>query len=361
MKGSRRSSQPHATAPTTTSRFTFENRPESNEEEGSLLNRCPIWDTPASVEAKGDRQIIRSARTDGEYVLTGSAVGVLGGCSGEIKARLKAWLVDRRRAGEARPVVNLEVLKLARDAKSASVAARKERLLRSIHSIRPPLTFRFRLGGHVNDALKEWIGKLAAWSESKDPEGDDVRGLCQLLKEDHLLREENGEWRLTTRGWDYLDSLNSRGGVTLQVFVAMWFSQQMEDAYENGIVPAIKEAGYEPLRIDRKEHNNKIDDEIIAEIKSSKFLVADFTSGTTGHGNDGVHVPRGGVYYEAGFARGLGLDVISTVRSDQVGLVHFDTRQISHVLWKDPPELRKALFNRIIATIGYAPSSTSGT
>ena len=33
----------------------------------------------------------------------------------------------------------------------------------------------------------------------------------------------------------------------------------------------------EPVRIDQKERLNKIDDEIIAEIRRSRFLVADFT------------------------------------------------------------------------------------
>ena len=80
------------------------------------------------------------------------------------------------------------------------------------------------------------------------------------------------------------------------------------DVYEKAIEPGVRDAGYEALRIDRKEHNNKIDDEIIAEIRRSRFVIADFT-----HGDQGV---RGGVYYEAGFARGLGLEVISTCRQD---------------------------------------------
>ena len=57
----------------------------------------------------------------------------------------------------------------------------------------------------------------------------------------------------------------------------MWFDLSMDEAYQNGIQPAIEDAGYEAVRIDRKDHNNKIDDEIIAEIRRSRFLVADFT------------------------------------------------------------------------------------
>ena len=128
-----------------------------------------------------------------------------------------------------------------------------------------------------------------------------------------------------------------------QCFIAMWFHESMNDALERGIEPAIEETGYEPFRIDRKEHINKIDDEIIAEIRRSKFVVADFT-----HGKDGA---RGGVYYEAGFALGLNIPVIPTCREDLIGTLHFDTSHINHIVWSSPDDLRKKLTNRIRAVI----------
>ena len=68
-----------------------------------------------------------------------------------------------------------------------------------------------------------------------------------------------------------------------QAFVAMWFDDSMKDVYDNGIRPGIEEAGYSSLRIDEKPDVDKIDDEIIAEIRRSRFVVADFT-----HGDDGA-------------------------------------------------------------------------
>jgi hypothetical protein len=56
-------------------------------------------------------------------------------------------------------------------------------------------------------------------------------------------------------------------------------------------------------------HNNKIDDEIVAEIRRSKFLLADFTCEK--------EKVRGGVYFEAGFGMRLGIPVIWTVAKDQ--------------------------------------------
>lgn len=132
----------------------------------------------------------------------------------------------------------------------------------------------------------------------------------------------------------------------------MWFDDSMNDAYEKGIKPGIEAVGYKAFRIDSKEHSNKIDDEIIAEIRRSRFVVADFTHGDTG--------ARGGVYYEAGFAHGLNIPVIFTCRADLVEKVHFDTRQYNHITWGPGKleEFRKALSYRISAVIGDGPNKT---
>jgi hypothetical protein len=56
----------------------------------------------------------------------------------------------------------------------------------------------------------------------------------------------------------------------------------------------------------KHHHLNKVDDVIVAEIRRSRFLVADFTC------EPGK--VRGGVYFEAGFARGLNIPIIWTCR-----------------------------------------------
>lgn len=96
--------------------------------------------------------------------------------------------------------------------------------------------------------------------------------------------------------------------------------------------------GYRPIRVDRIEHNDNIDDRIISEIRRSGLLVADFT----GH--------RGGVYFEAGFAMGLGIPVIWSCRDTDVESLHFDTRQYSHIVWTNPEDLEEKLVQRIEAT-----------
>lgn len=144
---------------------------------------------------------------------------------------------------------------------------------------------------------------------------------------------------VTIKGWERLRQLSQQRADTRICFVAMKFDQSLDEVYENGIRRAVIDGRYDPLRIDKHEHINKIDDEIIAGIRRSKFMVADFT----GH--------RGGVYFEAGFALGLGIPVIWTCRKDDLGSTHFDTRQFNHIDWTAPEDLYERLIQRISAVI----------
>ncbi|MFH0888829.1 MAG: hypothetical protein V1871_06440 [Planctomycetota bacterium] len=176
--------------------------------------------------------------------------------------------------------------------------------------------------------------------------------LLTALKELDYVRETNRDGSkitiyITAKGYERIYELGKVNPTSHQGFVAMWFDPSMDDTYKNGFQKAIVDAGYEPKRIDKKEFIDDIDDEIIAEIRRSKFLVADFTDF------------RSGVFYESGFAKGLGIDVIFTCREDQKDKIkeHFDTRQKKHILWKDETDLYKQLKNSITANIGWGPKA----
>ena len=125
----------------------------------------------------------------------------------------------------------------------------------------------------------------------------------------------------------------------------MWFDEALTPFYREVIELGVRACGYEPLRLDDKEHNNNIHDEIIASIRGARFVVADMTG------------YRGGVYFEAGFAHGLGLPVIYMVRDDDKDKVHFDVQSQNFILWSpdDLPDACKRLKNRILATLGRGP------
>lgn len=144
----------------------------------------------------------------------------------------------------------------------------------------------------------------------------------------------------TIEGWQAVEPSVPPGGIAGTCFVAMWFSSAMNEAYELGIRPAIEDDnGLKAIRIDRVAHNRQITDEIMAGIRRAEFMVADFTG------------QRAGVYYESGFAKGLGREVIYTCRKGSFKRRHFDTSVMNHLVWTDSGELRKKLADHIAATI----------
>jgi len=168
--------------------------------------------------------------------------------------------------------------------------------------------------------------------------------LLGYMDEMRLLRKEaidrgGIQFSIAPAGWQRISDLQRESPESKQAFVAMWFAAEMDTLYQQAIKPAVEDAGFDCKRIDSLEHNNKICDEIIAEIRRSRFVIADFTG------------QRGGVYFEAGFAMGLGIPVIWTVDKDEIEQVHFDTRQYNHIVYEAADDLRQRLRNRIAATI----------
>jgi len=143
--------------------------------------------------------------------------------------------------------------------------------------------------------------------------------------------------RLTIAGWRRHEEARQSRPDSLQAFVAMWFDDGMDSIYSDGFAPGISDAGYRPYRVKDEEHGGKIDDLIVRQIRRSGIVVADFTA------------QRPNVYYEAGFADGLGIPVIRCVREPEAKDLHFDTRQYGHIVWQDGNDLRKKLRNRIEA------------
>lgn len=145
---------------------------------------------------------------------------------------------------------------------------------------------------------------------------------------------------VTPRGWNYAAQIETiRNPHSRQAFVAMSFDEDLRNIWDDGLKPAIEQAGYEPVRVDQIEHNNSITDEILSGIIQSRFVVCDFTR------------HKHGVYFEAGFAMGLKRPVILCCNKDDIGDAHFDTRNHNHIVWETVDELYQKLIYRIIATI----------
>lgn len=324
--------------------------------------RCPIWETPA-IEAPGnmDGRLIDSPRAGGRYFVSGSAEGLVESCENHIKIRITTWLIEQRRLGNSCPKITTNTIGEAQNWRDLTAVERADNILNVLNTKSKTLGTRISynlidIKNNIELSVEDkTFFELLAHSACIDEE--DFLFLVRYLENQGLI-EHHGALRydqgctVTIDGYARLDELDKTFATTSRAFVAMWFDESMSEAWQHGIAPAIRDAGYEPVRIDQQEHVNKIDDEIIAEIRRARFVVADFTQGDTG--------ARGGVYYEAGFAHGLDIPVIFTCRADSLDKVHFDTRQYNHIVWTDPKELRQSLKNRIAAVIGDGPDKPPG-
>lgn len=146
---------------------------------------------------------------------------------------------------------------------------------------------------------------------------------------------------ITPSGWAFLEELKYKISESDSGFIAMWFDSSL-DALLATLESAIRNAGYKPVRIDRHEHINRIDDEIIALIRQSKFIVADFTG------------QRGGVYFESGFAMGLNKPVFWACNEAELKEVHFDTNHFNYLTWSIEKlgDFQIALQKRIESVLG---------
>lgn len=312
---------------------------------------CPIWGTPATYIGHigpTDSELWDSPRAGGRFVVTAEAVAEVGDVPDGDKIRLTTWIVNQNRLSSTPPAVALGDIDRIKADRDLTVLERRDALLTYLQRKETRIGSGVQVGGTVSEEYLVSQAELLAWTGSLDHK--EVYYLIDSSVDTghtKLIKSPQPTLRLTTHGYEYLQNLQSVQSSSEQAFVAMWFDETMRQAYDMGFHTAITDTGYRPMRIDRKEHINKIDDEIVAEIRRSRFVVADFTSEPDN--------PRGGVYFEAGFAYGLQIPVIWTCRDDLIHHVHFDTRQFNHIVWSAPDDLYTKLKNRIGAVIGEGP------
>lgn len=341
---------------------------------------CPIWGVNCTLSQPYDTPDVwlveDSFRAGGDYEITHEARYEVESLDEKEKARLTSILVEQWIKGVDVPRVAVDDVQRAKGRTRLPMLDRAERVLRLLVDrslylgdvldfIAPYDRRSLALGLDTSRLDTSHFENALAWSECISSE--DLSRLISYLaqrgwiekgreifsSDGHSVFRTDGLFAcvVNVSGYSLIEEIQTNPDSS-QCFVAMWFDPRMNEAFENGIRPAIEEdSGYSAMRIDRQEFVGKIDDEIIAEIRRSRFLVADATNG-----DDGA---RGGVYYEAGFAHGLGLPVIFTCRNDMIDKVHFDTRQFNHIVWESPDDLRKQLANRIGSVLGDGPNADS--
>lgn len=158
---------------------------------------------------------------------------------------------------------------------------------------------------------------------------------------------------LQANGWKRVDELQSDDKNNKNVFVSMAFNKgtkETREALRTGIISA----GYSPEFIDEIIHNKQIVPEMFRLIRESRFLILEITE------------PNYGAYYEAGYALGLGKEVIICCKDEifrkkyeskeekkyeRYMKPHFDIAQKQILVWDDCDDLTNKLTEWIKAII----------
>ena len=302
--------------------------------------RCPIWPEGQVRAVETDSggkmtMVYASTRAGGDYKLNPSIVKRLSS-SGRgyyidppIRARLTTWLVDQREQGDPCPEVTSDVIEMLKDVADLPVHIRADRFLlhlsRLTHSIGQEID---TSPGSPN------FGTALAWTESTKK--SELEFLDEYLQDMDWLNPDSKFPVVSVEGYARIAELTV-GSESKRVFVAMSFDDEMKRIYGNAIKPVIRRAGFDPHIVGQGRSTERIEDEAEASIRESRFVVADFT-----HGN---REPRGSVYYEAGFARGLGKPIVFMAKEGT--RPHFNTSHFPHIFWKNDDDLKKQLIQRI--------------
>lgn len=115
------------------------------------------------------------------------------------------------------------------------------------------------------------------------------------------------------------------------VFVITAFHADLEPVFE-GIVAAAESTGLDAKRVKDVQGDYRITDKIISMIESARLIVADLS------------LERPNVYFELGYARGLGKTVITIAK--QGTNIHFDVKDWVYIEYIDSRVLEKRLKTR---------------
>ena len=378
---------------------------------------CPLWgDTPVTTLDEIDENgvlFVYSPRAGGVYGLTGewrrrglsSPIDQLIGASKREKANLSHWIYCQNRdAGLLWPLEGMSewdredamVLHIidpkllqqaprldpetvaAQSARTPSALDRRLTLLREL--LRQQDIPRSTDENKLYRVCRDYEGlraAAAAWETDTDTDSEAEEFWVHLEKEGWVssrpavpagklisLGLEHGELlynvpavcTLDARLW-VEEQLQERSS-NEQVFVAMWFDECLkEEAYKEGFAKGIERAGYKAKRTDDDTlHSDKLDDRVMADIRQSRIVVADFTCDVANVRRKRTGLANGNVHYEAGFAHGLGRPVIYTCRDTCKDYLRFDTRQINHIFWRDAADLARQLQERLEGQFGHGPA-----
>ena len=159
-----------------------------------------------------------------------------------------------------------------------------------------------------------------------------------LLKE-YLLNHATDE-QLNWLKRNFINPDIYENATTDEVFVGLVMNKdKMPDCedVQNSISRAIKDTNNYGYACNKSNHIGDMTVEIFDNIRACKFAVFDFST------------QNAGVYYEAGYAKAIGKQVIFTCRKKEVSELHFDVNHLRVLLWEDYDDLYCQLVKSIVA------------
>jgi nucleoside 2-deoxyribosyltransferase len=302
---------------------------------------CKLDGQDVHIRDAGERLSLKCARC-GNFTITRIAASIAERT--DLGPKLSAWVRERTESGTDIPEINSNTLRDIEILLPTYKVSEKQLVLMRVferHSRFPgqPLN----IVPHLDYPL--------AWASGEE----EFNYLLRSLMERNLINRTDGPESLddsfayaiciSAHGWSFLEDHERPSIISNQAFVAMSFSSELKPAWEDGFYRGLKRAGYRPYRVDAEPHIDRIDTKIVTEIRNSRFLIADVTE------------QRPGVYFEAGYAIGLGLPVFWSVRKDDLDNVHFDTRQYNHIIWETKESLAKQIELFVTAVLGKGSAS----
>jgi len=185
------------------------------------------------------------------------------------------------------------------------------------------------------DFITAWVGAF---------DRNSLFQVIRQLREDGFISWKDNDPQngvgIKPTGWDRYDEIKRAPSQARLAFMAMPFDDtELDRVYNDFFKNAVARTGFELRRVDERQPAGLIDDQLRVRIRAARFLVAELTT------------ENRGVYWEAGFAEGLGRPVIYTCKKSELpGLkTHFDTNHHLTVQW-EPDKLPEAAA-RLKATI----------
>lgn len=166
----------------------------------------------------------------------------------------------------------------------------------------------------------------------RDIDGLEFIGLIQVKR----LLEQPFEIELTEEGKRIAKSISENRRVIVRpqpslrtsVFVACAFGyEEIDQLYSNNLAQACETLGYTPVRVDMNEPSQTITELMMDSVTEAACVIADLTHA------------RPSVYFEVGYAHGLGVPLLLTCRKDHhrgksdAARIHFDLEQYKISYW----------------------------